>query len=157
MIQISWKIQSSKDASFFFGASCLHHCLAALDLGADVEQPFDYLMVQNRQAMQSMRRSMDSTLKDNMVDGSFFCATVTGRRGDHAPFVQVGGKISDTGAEAVKPDPGSSWEGHSGVWVPASGMKMRSLLGLSAHSAFHCWSAHCAARMLLLSDKLLFE
>ena len=25
-----------------------------------------------------------------MVDGLFFCATVTGRRGGHAPFVQAG-------------------------------------------------------------------
>jgi len=30
------------------------------------------------------------------------------------PFVQAGAETSDTGAEAVKPDPGSSWEGHSG-------------------------------------------
>ena len=31
--------------------------------------------------MQSMGRSMDWTLEDNMVDGLFFCATLTGRRG----------------------------------------------------------------------------
>ena len=42
-----------------------------------------------------------------------------------------------------------------GAWVPVSGMKMRSLVGLSVHSAFPWWSAHCAARMLLLSDKLM--
>jgi len=30
------------------------HCLDTLDLGAGVEQPFDYLIVQNRQAVQSM-------------------------------------------------------------------------------------------------------
>ena len=45
--------------------------------------------------------------------GLFFCATLTGRRGGHNPFVQVGAETSDTGAETVKPDPGSSWEGHS--------------------------------------------
>ena len=28
-------------------------------------------------------------------------------------FVKAGVETSDTGAEAVKPDPGSSWEGHS--------------------------------------------
>ena len=50
----------------------------------------------------------------NMVDGLFFCATLTGRRGGHTPFVQAGAETSDTGAEAIKPDPGSSWEGHSG-------------------------------------------
>ena len=55
---------------------------------------------------------MDWTLEDSMVDG-LFCATLTGRRGGHAPFVQAGTPY--TGAEAVKPDPGSSWEGHSGV------------------------------------------
>jgi len=54
---------------------------------------------------------MDWTLEDNMVDGLFFCATLTGRRGGHAPFAQAGVETSDTGAKAVKPHPGSSWEG----------------------------------------------
>jgi len=88
--------------------------MAVLDLGADVEQPFDCLVVQNRQAVQSMRRTMDCTLQDNMVDGLFFCATLTGCRGGHTPFVQTGTETPDTGAEAVEPDPGSSWEVHSG-------------------------------------------
>jgi len=35
-----------------------------------------------------------------------------GRR--FAPFVQAGAETSDTGVEAVKPDPGFSWEGNSG-------------------------------------------
>ena len=88
---------------------------------AGVEQPFHCLSVQHRQAVQSMRKSMDWTLEHNMVDGLFFCKTLTGRRGDQNPFVQAGAETSDTGAEAVKPDPGSSWEGHSrkvgtGVW-----------------------------------------
>jgi len=30
------------------------------------------------------------------------------------PFAQAGAETPDTGAEAVKLDPGSSWEGHSG-------------------------------------------
>ena len=42
-----------------------------------------------------------------------------------------------------------------GVCVPVSGMKVRSLVGLSAYSAFHWWSAHCVVRMLLLSEKLM--
>ena len=54
---------------------------------------------------------MDWTLEDDMVDG-LFCATLTGRRGGHNPFVQAGAETPDTGAEAVEPDPGSSWEGH---------------------------------------------
>jgi len=40
-----------------------------------------------------------------------------------------------------------------GGWVPMLGMKMRSLVGLSAHFAFHWWSAQWAPRKLLLSDK----
>jgi len=71
---------------------------------------------------------MDWTLEDNVVNGLFFCTTLTGRRGGHTPFVQAGAETSDTGAEAVKPDSGSSWEGHSGG-VPVSGMKMQVLWG----------------------------
>jgi len=56
---------------------------------------------------------MDWTLEDNMVDSLFFCATLTGRRWGHTPFVQAGVETSRTGAEAVKPGPGSFWEGHS--------------------------------------------
>jgi len=57
---------------------------------------------------------MDLTLEDNMAGGSFFCATLTGRRGGHTPFVQAGAETPDTGAEAVKRDRGSSCESHSG-------------------------------------------
>jgi len=49
-----------------------------------------------------------------MVDGLFFCAKLTGSRGGHSPFVQAGAETSDTGVEAVKPNPGCSWEGRSG-------------------------------------------
>ena len=43
-----------------------------------------------------------------------------------------------------------------GGCVLMSGIKMRSLVGFSAHSAFHWWSAHCATRMLLLlTEKLM--
>jgi len=54
-----------------------------------------------------------------MVDSLFFGAILTGRRGGYTSFVQTGAKTPDTGtAEAIKPDPGSSWEGHSGGLVP---------------------------------------
>jgi len=97
---------------------------------------------------------MDWTSEDNMVDGLFFFATLTGRNGSHTPFVQAGGKrptpvrrhLSRTHALLGRVIPG--------VCVVVSGMKMRSLVGLSAHSAFHWWSVHCAARMLL-SEKLM--
>jgi len=49
------------------------------------------------------------TVKDNMFIRLFFCATLTGRRGDHTPFLQAGAETSDTGAEVVKPDPGCFW------------------------------------------------
>jgi len=51
---------------------------------------------------------------EDMVDGLFFCDTLTGRRGGHTPFVQTGAETSNNGGESVKPDPGSSWQGHSG-------------------------------------------
>jgi len=55
--------------------SCPNHCLATLDLRAGVEQTLDCLIVQNRQAMQSVKRSIG---QGNMVDGLYFCATLTG-------------------------------------------------------------------------------
>ena len=42
-----------------------------------------------------------------------------------------------------------------GGWGPVPGMKMRSLVELSNHSAFHRWSTHCDARMLSSSDELM--
>ena len=55
-------------------------------------------------------KSMDWTSEDNMVDGLFFCVTLTGRRGGHTPFVQAGAETSNNCEEAAKPNPGSSWE-----------------------------------------------
>jgi len=79
---------------------------------------------------------MDCAFADNMVDGLFFCTTFTGHRGGHTPFVQAGAKTSHTDAEAVKPEPRCSWEGHSTRWMPVSGIKVRrSLVVLSNHSA----------------------
>jgi len=74
------------------------HCLAALDLGANIELPFNCLIIENRQTVQSMGRSMDWTLEDNMVDG-LFCAMLTGRIRGHTPFVQVGAEMYVIGAE----------------------------------------------------------
>jgi len=73
------------------------NCLVALDFGALVEQPFGCPIVQNSQALQSVGRSMVWTLEDCMVDGLFFCATLTGRRGGYTPFVQAGAETSNTG------------------------------------------------------------
>jgi len=49
--------------------------------------------------------------------------------------VQAEAETSDTGAQAVKSDPSCSREGHSRGWVAVLGIKMRSLVNLSAHSA----------------------
>jgi len=49
-----------------------------------------------------------------MIDGLFFSTTLTGRRRGHTPLYKQERKRPKSGTEAVKPDPGSSWEGHSG-------------------------------------------
>jgi len=118
-------------------ASSSIHCLAALDLGAGVEQPFNCLIVQNRQNVQSMRRSMEWTFEDNMVDGLFLWVTLTGRRAGLTPFVQAGAEASDIGEETVEPDPRCSRKGDSRRVVLVSEIKVRSLIVLFNHSAFH--------------------
>ena len=54
-------------------------------------------------------------------------------RGGHTPFVKAGAETSDTGVEAVKPDPGSSWEGHckgvcTSIWKSAESCGVVRLL-----------------------------
>jgi len=61
--------------------------LIGAQIGASVERPFDSIVIQNCQAIHSIRSSMNSTVKDHMVSGLFFCATLTGRRRGHTPFV----------------------------------------------------------------------
>jgi len=56
-----------------------------------------------------------------MADGLFFCATLTGRKGGHTPFLRAGAETPDAGAEAVKSDPGSSREGRS--WGMGAGVE----------------------------------
>jgi len=65
------------------------HCLAALDLGAGVEQPMEAAS----QAVQSMGRSMDWILEDNMVNGLIFFATLTSRRSDHIICANMSGNV----------------------------------------------------------------
>ena len=89
--------------------------MAALHFGAGVEQPFGCLIVQNGQAVLSMRMSMDQTLEDNMIDSLFICATLTGTEEAIPHLYRQEQKRTIQSAEAVKTDPGSSWEGHSEV------------------------------------------
>jgi len=58
---------------------------------------------------------MDWTVKDNIAKGLFPCATFTRRRKGHTPYVLAGAEMSDTGAEAVKPDPRCYSQGHSRI------------------------------------------
>jgi len=76
--------------------------------------------------MQSMGRLMDWTLQDNMVDGLFFYATLTGRRGGRTPFVQAA-ETSDTDRRRLSQTQALLGRIFLGVYVPESGMKMRVL------------------------------
>ena len=68
------------------------------------------------------------------------------------PFVHAEVGTPDTGAEAVKPDPGYSWEGHSGG-CQRRGWKCRVLWG--SLPTPHSVGDPSSARTLLLSDKLM--
>jgi len=72
-----------------------------------------------------------------MVDGLFFCTTLTGRRRGHTPSVQTEKETSDTSAEAVELGPRCCWEGHSD----------RVVSGVRDESA-ECWSALQPFRIL---------
>jgi len=48
-----------------------------------------------------------------MVDGLFFCTTLTGHRGSQTTFVQPGAETSDTGEEVVELHPRCSWKSYS--------------------------------------------
>ena len=80
---------------------------------AGVDQLLDYFAIQNRQAMSSIGKSKDWTVKDSMVNDLVLCATLKSRRRSHTPFVSSGVEMSDAGAEAVKLDPRYSWQDHS--------------------------------------------
>ena len=166
-------------------------------------QPFDCLVNQNHQPMCSTGRSMDWTVKDNMINGLFLWATLTSRRRGHTqecsgagtrgngvptPFSRfvikwvwscfkmaiLGGVptpfFSSTSLaifrlckqKRKRPTPvrrrlsrthHAVLAGLFQEWVPMSGMKVRSLVVLSNHSAFHRWSAKSAALLLLSSDE----
>jgi len=55
----------------------------------------------------------------------------------HTPFGQAGVETSDIGAEAVKPDPGSSCEGHFRGMGASVGDENVVSCGVVRHSAFH--------------------
>jgi len=65
---LTWHQKVDRASSSFEPVAAIH-CLAALDLGAGVEQPFSCLIIPNRQAVQFMVRSMDWTFEDDIVGG----------------------------------------------------------------------------------------
>ena len=91
-----WRLWKQVPPSFVW-VSPFIHCLAALDFGAGVEQPFGCLIVQNRQAVQSVGKLMDWTLEDDRFDSLLFCATLTSRRGGHTPYVETGAETLPVG------------------------------------------------------------
>ena len=104
-VRISWYTSFKRVLSI--------HCLAALDRGQSVEELIDCL---DRQAVQSMRKSMDAILEDKL-DGLFFYAKLTSRRRGNIPFAWAGTETSNSGAEAVKSDPRCSfYEGGCRCW-----------------------------------------
>jgi len=131
------------------------HSLAAQELGTSVEQPFNCLIIQYRQAMQSMWRLMDWTFEDSVVDRLFFCVTLTGRRRAILHLCKQERKLPTPVRRRLSRTHTVLGRVFPGGWVPVTGMKVRSLVGLCNHSAFHRWSAQRAARILMLSDELM--
>jgi len=128
------------------------HQSATQDLGAGVEQPFNCFVIQNCQDMCSMGRSMDCTMKGNMVDNPFFCSTFRSHSKGNMHLCKqerkrptlIWRRLSQTHPIFGRSIPRG--------WVPTSGMKVQSLIVLSNHSAFLRWSAQSAALLLLLDE-----
>jgi len=79
---------------------------------------------------------MDWTVEDNMVDGLFY-ATLTGRRGGQTLFVQAGAETSTPVRRRLSRTQALLGRVIPGVCASVSGIEVRSLVVLSAHSAFH--------------------
>jgi len=98
---------------------------------------------------------MDWTVEDNMVDRLFFCATLTGRRGGHTSFAKTVAQTSDISAEAVEPDPGSSWEGHFGCVGAGVGDENAESCGVARPLRIPLMIRPMRRTMLLLSGQLM--
>ena len=116
-------------------ASSLIHCWAALDLGTGVEQPFDWLVIQNHQVTRVLHRerSIDWTVKDKMGNGLLLCAALSDRRRDQTHLCKQ---------EQKRPAPVRrrlSWThavlrlAYPVEWLLMSGMKVQSLVMFSSH------------------------
>ena len=78
-----------------------------------------------------------------MVDGLFFCALLTGRRGDHKQFVQLGAETSNTGAEAV-----SRTQAVLGRVIPGELVGEESTESRGALQPFHIPPHFCYCRQI---------
>ena len=93
-----------------------------------------------------------------MIDGFFFCATLTGCRRGHTPFVQAGAEAFDTGVEAGKPDPRCSWEDHServGVGVGDESTESRKVVQ-PLHLPLVIRPVHRTYVVVFRTDELLY-
>ena len=105
------------------------HCLAALDLGSGVDQPFD--CHRRRFVLRHTHRPQRRP-----------CPICTSRSGN-----VLKGRLSRTHTVLGRVVSEGS--------VPVSEMKVRSLVGLSHHSTFHWRSTQSAECVLLCSDEMM--
>ena len=80
-----------------------------------------------------MGRSIDWALQDNMMDGLFFCASLTGCRKGHTICVSRSGKVRHRWG-GIKPEPRCSWQGHSRRVGADESTESRSVASTTPHS-----------------------
>ena len=137
-----------------------NRCLAALDIGAGVEQPFDekFPVVSSSRTVRPCSPWGGRWIGHWRTTWLAVCSSAPhsqtaeeaiphSYRQERKRTTPVQRRLSRIQALLERVIPRR--------WVPMSGMKVRSLVRLLNHSAFHWWSSHCAARMWLLSDKLM--
>jgi len=120
-----------------FYACSSYHCEATLDLGPGIVEPFYCLVIQNCQS--SMGRLMNWTVRTkwSMVFSSAPHSQATEgailhlHNQDQKRPKLVRRRLSQTHTVLGRAVPGG--------WVPVLGMKARSLIRLSNHSALHQW------------------
>ena len=113
------------------------YCLDALDLGVGVEQPFNCLIIQNRQAVQSM--GVDG-LDIGRRRGRRFVLLRHTHRPQRRPYLICASKSGKVQHQRrlgrTHAIPGGAIPGG---WVPMSGMKVRSECSVEDHWSFKTW------------------
>ena len=133
---------------FFFGASSSNHCLAALDLGADVEQLF---VVPSSRTVRPCSPWGSRWITHWRTTWSTVCSYTPHSQAAEEAIPRLY-KVERKGPTPVRRGLNLALLGRVAPrgWVPVSVMKMLSLVGFSAYSTFHWWSNH-----LLLSDEVM--